>query len=284
VAATLSEAGGDAHAAALGDVLAGTAIATWCHAEPPPGAVPGAVTLDIRVDGDDLVLDGVKRPVESAGRADWLLVTGRTGSGLTQVLVPAATAGITVSPMQSVDMTRRFSAVAFDAVRVPASCLVGDVGSAGEQVARQRDRAVAVATAESVGAMQAAFDMTVEWAFDRYSFGRPLASYQEIKHRFADMKSWLEASYAISDAAIEALAHGLPEAPALLSAAKSFVGDYGGELVQDCVQIHGGIGVTFDHDIHLLLRRHTVNRALDGTPSDHRQRLADLAEQRADAA
>ena len=67
------------------------------------------------------------------------------------------------------------------------------------------------------------------------------------------------------------------------SAAKSFIGDYGGELMQDCVQIHGGIGVTFEHDLHLYLRRHTVNRALHGTPADHRQRLADMAEKSKEA-
>ena len=126
--------------------------------------------------------------------------------------------------------------------------------------------------------MQTAFDMTVEWAFNRYSFGRPLASYQELKHRFADMKSWLEAGHAVSDAATDAAARGADDAAELLSAAKSFIGDTGGELLQDCVQIHGGIGVTFDHDIHLYLRRHTVNRALYGTPADHRQRLADIVE------
>ena len=126
--------------------------------------------------------------------------------------------------------------------------------------------------------MQAAFDMTVAWAFDRYSFGRPLASYQELKHRFADMLTWLEAGHAISDAATQAVATQAADAPELVSAAKAFIGEFGGELIQDCVQIHGGIGVTFDHDIHLYLRRHTVNRALYGTASEHRQRLADLVQ------
>jgi len=200
------------------------------------------------------------------------------------VLVPAGTSGVSLAPMQSVDLTRRFSVVTFDDVRLPATAVIGGVGSADEQVDRQLERAVAIACAESVGAMQAGFDMTVEWAFDRYSFGRPLASYQELKHRFADMKTWLEASHAVSDAATGAVAGGSPDARELLSAAKSFIGDYGSELLQDCVQIHGGIGVTFDHDLHLYLRRHTVNRALFGTPADHRQRLADLAERKEHAA
>jgi alkylation response protein AidB-like acyl-CoA dehydrogenase len=134
--------------------------------------------------------------------------------------------------------------------------------------------------AESVGAMQTAFDMTVEWAFDRYSFGRPLASYQELKHRFADLKTWLEASHAIADASAVAVAAGAPDAGELASAAKAYIGHYGAELLQDCVQIHGGIGVTFEHDLHLFLRRVTLNRALLGTPAEHRRRIVDILEQR----
>lgn len=282
VAATLSEVGGDELQPAIKDVLSGEAIATWCLSEPPPNDQLGSVSFDIRREGDELVLTGVKRPVESASCARYLLVTGRTGSGLTQVLVPHGTPGVSVKPMQSLDTTRRFDLVTFEDVRLPvAGSLIGQLGLAVEQVERQVRVAVAICTAESVGAMQSAFDMTVEWAFARYSFGRLLASYQELKHRFADMKTWLEASHAVSDAAVDAVASGAPDAPELVSAAKSFVGDFGGELMQDCVQIHGGIGVTFEHDLHLYLRRHTVNRALYGTPSEHRQRLGAMAEKQA---
>jgi alkylation response protein AidB-like acyl-CoA dehydrogenase len=281
--ATLSEAGDGQFDEVISDVLLGKSIVTWCVGEPKPNDRLGVIELDIRADGDSLVLNGVKRPVESGGSADHLLVSGRTGSGLTQVLVPADTAGVSVTPMQSVDMTRRFSVVEFHDVRVPTSAVVGDVGAGEVQVRRQLERAVAILNAETVGAMQAAFDMTVEWAFDRYSFGRPLASYQELKHRFADMKTWLEASHAISDSATDAVANGSSDSSELLSAAKAFIGEYGTELMQDCVQIHGGIGLTFDHDIHLFLRRHTVNRALYGTPAEHRQRMADLVEYKGEA-
>ena len=275
VAATLSETGhgGDEVISAL---LSGASMATWCLGEPPPNDRLGSVTLEVREEGADVVLNGVKRPVESAAGADLLMVTGRTGHGLTQVLVPAGTTGVSLAPMHSVDMTRRFSVVTFDEVRLPAAAVIGGVGMADAQVDRQLGRALSILNAESVGAMQAAFDMTVEWAFDRYSFGRPLASYQELKHRFADMKTWLEASHAVSDAATAAVASGSPDAWELLSTAKAFIGDYGSELLQDCVQIHGGIGVTFEHDLHLYLRRHTLNRALFGTPADHRQRLTDI--------
>ncbi|MGD0747254.1 MAG: acyl-CoA dehydrogenase family protein [Acidimicrobiales bacterium] len=279
VAATLDEAGGDRFDGVIKELLSGEAVATWGLAEAPPNDGLDSVLLDVRVEGDEVVLNGVKRPVESGGRADYLLVSGRTGSGLSQVLVPARTAGVSVSPMHSVDVTRRFSVVAFDDVRVPLDLVVGEPGAAAGQVELQAGRAVAIGCAEAVGAMQTAFDLTVEWAFDRYSFGRPLASYQELKHRFADMLSWLEASHAVSDAATAALASGSADAAELLSVAKAFIGDYGGELMQDCVQMHGGIGVTFEHDLHLYLRRHTLNRALYGTPAEHRARLADIVEE-----
>jgi alkylation response protein AidB-like acyl-CoA dehydrogenase len=284
VASTLSAVPTEPGLEVLTGLLAGTTVATWCLAEPPPGDGLVGTGLRISAEGDEVVVDGVKRPVESANRADHLLVTGTTGSGLTQVLVPADAPGITIEPMHAVDLTRRFSTVTFERVRVPSSALVGELGGAGAQVERQLLQALVIGNAESVGAMQAGFDLTVAWAFDRYSFGRPLASYQALKHRFADMKAWLEASHAISDEAALAVACGAPDAAELASAAKAFIGDYGSELLQECVQIHGGIGVTFEHVLHLPLRRHTLNRALYGAPADHRQRLCALAEAQEDAA
>ena len=264
VAATLSEWGSAEGEKVVSGLLSGEAVATWCLGEAPPGDRLGNIALEVTVEGDEVVLRGSKRPVESAGRADYLLVTGRTGPGLTQVLIAAGTPGVSIVPMHSIDMTRRFSVLTFDNVRVPKSAVIGEIAGADAQVERQLHLALALHNAESVGAMETAFEMTVEWAFNRYSFGRPLASYQELKHRFADMKTWLEASHAVSDAATIAATTGSAEAAELLSAAKSFIGDYGGELLQDCVQIHGGIGVTFDHDLHLFLRRQTLNRVSMG--------------------
>ena len=284
VAAALSAAGNDAHVAVIDDLLSGASTASWCFGEARPNDRFGSVALDVRVDGTQIVLNGVKRPVESAGHAGHLLVTGRTGKGLTQVLVPADAAGMSIAPMRTVDLTRRFDVVTFDDVRVPTDALVGEIGRADDQVERQLQVALVMLNAEAVGAMQTAFDMAVEWAFDRYSFGRPLASYQALKHRFADMKTWLEASYAISEVAADGVASGSPDAAELASVAKAFIGEYGNELMHECVQMHGGIGVTFEHDLHLFLRRQTVNRALYGTPAEHRQRIADLVEQREAAA
>jgi alkylation response protein AidB-like acyl-CoA dehydrogenase len=273
VAAALGDTG--AHPGVLADVMSGAAIVSWCFLEPPIGDPKPDAGLEIRVDGADLVVTGAARPVESACRADQLLVTGRTDDGLTQVLVPADADGVSISALRSVDLTRRFGTVAFDSVRVPSSAAVGAIGGAGAQVERMRQLAIVMLCAESVGAMQRGFEMTVEWASDRYSFGRPLASYQALKHRFADLKMWLEAAHAISDAAAGEVDSRAASAALTTSVAKAFVGDQGTELLQDCVQLHGGMGLTFEHDLHLFLRRATVNRTLCGTPAQHRRRLAD---------
>jgi alkylation response protein AidB-like acyl-CoA dehydrogenase len=214
--------------------------------------------------------------VESANQASHLLVTGRTGTGLSQVIVPVDTKGVTVRPMQGVDLSRRFSLIKLEGVRVPLSAAVGPLGGADAAVELQLQQAIVLLSAEAVGAMQASFDMTVEWAFDRYSFGRSLASYQALKHRFAHMATWLQASHAICDDAARAVTEARPDAAELVSAAKAYIGRYGAELIQECVQLHGGIGVTFEHDLHLYLRRLTLVRNLLGTPDAHLRRLAEL--------
>jgi alkylation response protein AidB-like acyl-CoA dehydrogenase len=275
VALALSEAGGrDPDLEAL---MNGATTGAWAYSEPPPNDGLGAVTLEIRRDGDVVVVSGTKRPVENGASASVFLVTGAGDGGLTQVLVPAQAAGVTVTPLVSADLTRRYAEVRFDDVRIGSSALVGDAGAAAGAVARQLRTAIVLQNAEAVGAMQRAFEMTSAWVNDRYSFGRSLASYQEIKHRMADLLTWLEASHAINDAAIDAVGTGAADADELTSAAKAFVSDYGVELAQDCVQLHGGIGVTFEHDLHLFLRRITVNRACFGTYTEHRRQVGRIA-------
>ncbi len=282
VAALLSHRGNGAHGAAVESLVAGTSTAAWCLSEAAPHHRLGDWALEARIDGGEVVLNGTKRPVDNATNADLLLVTGRTGDGLTNVLVPSDTPGVTIRPLRSTDLTRRFGAVELADVRLPIGSVVGEPGAAGDDVDWALLLGLTIAAAESVGAMQAAFDMTVEWAFDRYSFGRPLASYQALKHRFADMKSWLEASHAITDAAALAVATGDPQAIDLVTAASAYIGQYGPDLAHDCVQIHGGIGVTFEHDLHLFLRRIVVNKSAFASSADHRQRLAGLIEAHAD--
>jgi alkylation response protein AidB-like acyl-CoA dehydrogenase len=273
VASALSGQAGDLHRAVLADLIGGTRIAASCLGA-APWQDPDEATIRIRRDGGDVLIDGAVRPVESAPQAAHLLVTGMSESGMTQVLVGATAPGVAMTTLKGIDVTRRFASITFDNVRAPAGALVGAFGQAGEQVSRQIQQAAVILSAEAVGAMDAAFHMTVDWAFSRYTFGRALASYQALKHRFADMKSWLEASHAISDAAADAVADRTNLAAETASAAKSYVGEQGPELAQDCVQLHGGIGVTYEHDLHFFLRRVTLDRLLYGTPAEHRRMLA----------
>jgi alkylation response protein AidB-like acyl-CoA dehydrogenase len=279
VAAALARSGSDEQqAGVLPAIIAGEVVATWAVAEPAPHDRLGDVAVTATADGDGFVLSGVKAPVEAGAQSEQLLVTARTGDGLAQFLVPAETAGMTITPLRSLDLVRRYARVELDAVRVPATAAVGVPGQADADVERQLQLAIVVQTAEMVGAAQTVFDFTLEWMFNRYSFGRPLASYQNLKHRFADMKMWLEASHALAAAAAREVQAEASNVRETVSAAKAYTGDYLAELVQDCVQMHGGIGVTYDHDIHLYLRRITVDRVTHGSPADHRQRITTLRE------
>jgi alkylation response protein AidB-like acyl-CoA dehydrogenase len=279
VAAAVGRWGTDAQRSGLlTELLSGESVAAWALAEPRPNDKLGRIGLEARTDGDSVVLTGTKVPVEAGSEAHTILVTAAHNGGLSQFLVPPDLPGVAVTPLQGLDMTRRFAQVEFDQVRVPMAALVGEAGGAAAAVDWLTDLGVVIQLAEMVGAMQWAFDTTLDWAFNRYSFGRPLASYQEIKHRFADMKMWLEASYAITAEAAEAVQEDSPNRAEVVSAGKLYVGRQGGELMQDCVQLHGGIGVTFDHDLHLFLRRVTSNIPTFGSPAEHAARIANVLE------
>jgi alkylation response protein AidB-like acyl-CoA dehydrogenase len=238
------------------------------------------VALEAVRDGDSYLLTGHKAPVEEAAQADFLLVTAKDGDGLTQFLVPADAPGLSSRPMKTLDLTRRFEHVVLDRVRVPVSAVVGEAAAAAADVEWQLQLANVIQLAEMLGAMDRALELTLDWLFDRYSFGRPLASYQELKHRFVDMRSWLEAGHAIADAAADQLQDGSDQAGEYASAGKSYLGQYGPEALQDCIQMHGGIGVTFEHDLHIYLRRIVLGAHSYGTVADHRERLTAILEQR----
>jgi alkylation response protein AidB-like acyl-CoA dehydrogenase len=281
VAFALSRGGSAEHKQdLLAGLLSGDLIGSWAHAEPRPHHWLGPPAVVATDEGGRWRIDGRKVAVESGRASQCFLVSARVGDGVGQFVVPASAPGVTVAPMQSVDLTRRFASVTLDAVRVPAESAVGEPGGAADDVRRQLQLANVLQCAEMVGAMDKAMEITVDWAFNRYTFGRPLASYQALKHRFADMKTWLEASHALADAAAEAVGHDAEDADEAASAAKAYVGQFGPELCQECVQLHGGIGVTFDHDLHLYLRRVALDAVLDGTVTDHRLRLAGILEAR----
>jgi alkylation response protein AidB-like acyl-CoA dehydrogenase len=242
----------------LPGLLDGSEVAAWTG----PGLVEAAP------EADGYRLSGRATPVEAGAQAGRLLVSAEGPHGPVLVLVCPNDPGVTVTPLDGLDLVRRFAEVRFEGVPVPASAVV-----AGDPAAVARI-ACTVQCAETVGVMDRAFEMTLDWLADRWSFGRPLASYQALKHRVADDKLWLEASHAAATAAARALATGDESAAEMVSAAKAWIGRHGTELIQDCIQLHGGIGVTWDHDLHLYLRRATVNRLTYGTPEEHAEGIA----------
>jgi alkylation response protein AidB-like acyl-CoA dehydrogenase len=284
VAAALSERGSpEQRAGVLPGLLSGEAVGAWCWGEPPPNDRLGTVTLRASVTDDGYVLNGRKGPVEAGARADHLLVVANTDESPVQLLVPAGTTGVTVVAAQSLDLTRRYAEIHFDDVRVPRSSLLGDASTVAGDIERQLQLANVIQMHEMVGAMEKAFEITMEWMFNRYSFGRPLASYQELKHRCADMKAWIEVGHGVADAATRHVQNRSERAGEYTSAGKAYLGTYGIDVLQDCVQMHGGIGVTFDHDMHLYLRRVVIDSLLFGTVSDHHQRLTTLLETKENA-
>ena len=276
VSDTLGRSGSPEQQSLLEGVLAGEVVLAWAFCEPGGHWTAANVAAAAVPLNGGYVLTGTKTAVEAGAEAQHLLVTAWSDEGLVQFLLPSDADGITVASQESLDLGRRFAEVRFDGVTVGPESVVGVPGASTEaDVARQRQLMLLLQCADNAGSAAKVLEFTVEYAFDRYSFGRPLASYQALKHRFADMKLWSEASQAAVDGAADALAAGRDEAR-MVSVAKSYVGDHSVELMQDCVQIHGGIGVTFEHDLHLHLRRATVNRGLFGTPAEHRDALSEL--------
>jgi len=278
VAQTLSRDASDELAQqVLPGLLSGESIAAWCVAEPGESVTADGMTLQARRDGADFVLDGVKLPVEAGGEADWLLVSATGPDGLSQFLVPSSAAGLRITPLRGLDLVRRHAEIRFEGVRVPASAVVGVLGDASVSFERQFQTALVLQCAEIVGATDRVFDFTVQYAFDRSSFGRALASYQALKHRFADMKLWIESAQAITVDATRAVQAGDPDAAEVVRIAKAYVAERCPELIQDCIQMHGGIGVTWEHNLHLYLRRVVLHRQTYGDPIQHRDQVAILA-------
>ncbi len=271
VASAVGTAGGPVQRlAVLPGLLAGETVAAWTG----PGLVDAAADDTGDGDGDGWVLSGVVSPVEAGAQAAHLLVAARTPEGPTLLLVEPDLPGVEVVPLAGLDLVRRYAEVRFTGARVPAAAAVGEVGGAAGEIERLWHVACVLQCAEMVGVMDRVFEMTLEYLGDRYSFGRPLSSYQALKHRIADQKLWLEASHAAATAAARGVAHGDDDAAELVSAAKAWIGPHATELIQDCIQLHGGIGVTWEHDLHLYLRRATVDRLTYGTPEDHAERIA----------
>jgi alkylation response protein AidB-like acyl-CoA dehydrogenase len=265
-----------AHADTIESLMSGELVASWAVSEPGRGWAPRdpsvtATQTDSANDSGDRAyrLDGTKDRVEAGAQSALLLVVARCGDEVRQFLVPTDAPGVRIEPQQSVDMVKQYAWVHLDGVVVEPSAVVGSAADTAALIDRQSQLAQILQCAEVVGIVQTVFDFTVQWALDRHTFGRPLASYQALKHEFADMKLWLEACRATTAAAVADVAVNSATAGLSASVAKSYVGEMAGKIVQSCVQMHGGIGVTWEHDLHLYLRRVTLYRAMFGTPEEH---------------
>jgi alkylation response protein AidB-like acyl-CoA dehydrogenase len=284
VAFALATVGGeDQRAKVLPTLVNGEAIATWAVADSAGDWRPDRGVIATRR-GADFLLSGSKGLVQDAHLADWILVTASGGpdtieggvEGTLQFLVPASTPGVSVRRLDGLDLTRRLSEVHFEGVEVPASALVGSAAGADEVIERQFQLALVLTVAESIGAMDRIFEVTVDYAKARTAFGRPIGSFQAIKHLLADTSLLLETSKAAAIAAARSVQLGGVEGAEAASIAKAYVGDCGVSLAQNCFQVFGGIGFTWEHDQHLYLRRLTTDAMLYGQPAWHRERICTI--------
>jgi len=261
------------HAVTIESLVSGETVASWAVSEPGRGWEPLDPSVTATQIDTGFRIDGTKDRVEAGAQSAVLLVVARCGDEVRQFLVPTDATGVRIEPQQSVDLVKQYARVHFDGVLVAPSAVVGSAAETAALIDRQSQLAQVLQCAEVVGILQTVFDFTAAWALDRHTFGRPLASYQVLKHGFADMKLWLEACRATTTAAVADVAARSPAAGLSASIAKSYVGEMSCRIVQACVQMHGGIGVTWEHDLHLYLRRVTLYRSTFGTPEEHNMRV-----------
>jgi alkylation response protein AidB-like acyl-CoA dehydrogenase len=254
----------------LPGIGAGQTVITWACVD-RSGRWDAGAGLRLEPAGDGFVLRGARGFVADAVTADWLLVVAASEEGAAQVLVHRDSPGLHLQPLSGLDLSRRFSHVDFDGVVVPGECKLGPSGT--EQLESQLRLAVALTCADTVGALEAMFAMTVAYAKDRVAFGRPIGSFQALKHTLADHALYLESCKAAAFAAARAVQDSDDAASEITSMAAAYIGDVGNDIGQTCLQVHGGIGYTWEHDLHLLLRRVRSNTLLYGEPSWHRERV-----------
>jgi len=257
-------------------IARGEATCAWClsgDGSPEQSAVEVRAT---RADGG-WRLSGAARYVHAAGDATLLLVTAKDAEGdaVVNLLVPRPTAGLSERVLTALDLTRRFAEVRFDGVSVPAAA---ELAGGWAVVERSLALATVLQAAESVGAADLVFTSTVEYLKKRVQFGRTIGSFQAIKHRVADLLLDLEGMRAAAHYAALALSDGLPDAAEAVASAGAYVDDTFAHLCGEALQLHGGIGFTWEHDVHLFVRRAKVNQVLYGDGAWHRERLVRLVE------
>jgi alkylation response protein AidB-like acyl-CoA dehydrogenase len=252
----------------LPSMARGTAVVAWGLHE--PGAT-GAVRASMH--GAGVTLHGVRRHVADAEVATHLLLDADSADGPLLALIGTGAAGLTRRTEHTLDLTRRYQEITLDGVAVPAEAVLH-----GPAVAELARAGVVLQCAESVGVAARALEMTVAHVVTRTQFGRPVGSFQAIKHRVADMHIELEGARVATRDAAEAVGAGRPDATYAVHAAASWTGRAASSITSQAIQLHGGIGFTWEHDLHLLQRRAKANELLLGTPAWHDERITRLIE------
>jgi alkylation response protein AidB-like acyl-CoA dehydrogenase len=217
---------------------------------------------------EDGTLSATKIAVADAGTADVLVVASRGG----HLLVEAGASGLEITPEPALDDTRKLFGVRFQST--PAEVMPEGTP---DSVAHAYAVVVAALAAENVGIAQRTMEMAVEYAKDRKQFDRPIGSYQAVSHRCAQMLLEVEGARSLTYGAAWALDHDPENAVRAASMAKAYAGDAGFRVSASALQVHGGIGFTWEHDLHFFLKRARANAQAFGDSRWHRERVAELA-------
>jgi len=256
----------------LPGIAAGQTIATLAFTEDDGSWEPEAIALAAAKNGRGWVLDGHKSFVLDGHTAQLILVVARTDAGLSLFAVDGAADGLVRTALPTLDQTRKLARLEFASV---TGRLIGAPGDASAILARTLDVAAIAQAAEQLGGAQRALDMAVAYAKVRHQFGRPIGSFQAIKHRCADLLLEVESLRSAVTYAAAAVAEDSSEVPVVAALAKAYASDVYFHVAAENIQIHGGIGFTWEHDAHLYFKRAKASELFLGDGSYHRERLAE---------
>jgi len=264
----------------LPKIANGEAVFTLAALEEDGDLWPEGIQLKATQRGEDFIIDGTKLFVPDAKAADYILVAARTKrtanpeEGITLLLVDTTEWGIYASPLKTMDETRKQYDVVFNNVPVSAKNIIGEVDQGWPILKDMAIKATAALCAEMVGGGEWVLETTVNYAKERIAFGVPIGSFQIIKHKCADMYSALEYARSLMEWAAESIKDDSPNAATAVSMAKSYCGDAYKQVTDHGVQIHGGIGFTWDHDMHLYFKRARSSDTAFGDSNYHRELIA----------
>lgn len=255
----------------LPGIASGETIATLAFTEDNGRWDEQGITMEATQSGDGWTLSGSKMFVLDGHSADLILVAARTPAGVSLFHVPGDARGLTRTALSTMDMTRKQAKLEFDAVD---AALIGEQGTGWSVLERVLDLAAVALAAEQVGGAQMCLDMSVEYAKVRVQFGRPIGSFQAIKHKCADMLLEVESAKSAAYYAGWCAAELNDELPSVASLAKAYCSDAYFHAAAENIQIHGGIGFTWEHPAHLYFKRAKSSELLFGDPTYHRELLA----------